>query len=287
MLFTFVTTLIAKVDLQILKVFTPGPPESVNLLTGDYYGAQQFATIPYQVVFSITFILFPLVSGAAGRDPVAMRTYVHDTTRYAAVLAAPIVALFAACPSRTMSLIFPSDYLSAAPSLSVLVTGYLFFALFFIMTAILTAAGRPQVSLVLGTMVAAVQIGLAFLLVAGLGRTGVALATLSAMAAGCILADITIRKAFGAGLQWDLFLRTVSCAGIAGLVSNLLLERPSVIGSGPLGGIGGSGVLSKVITVAVFGLAGVAYVVLLRLSGVLGAEDTARLRRILPGRAHP
>ena len=70
MVFNLVVTLVARLDLQILR-HSSGDERA----RGEYKAAQAIATIPYQAVFAITFVLFPLVSGAAARDPERIRTY--------------------------------------------------------------------------------------------------------------------------------------------------------------------------------------------------------------------
>lgn len=284
MAFTFVTTFIARADLQILKAFTPGSGEAVDYATGDYYGAQQFSAIPYQLVFAITFVLFPLVSGAVGRDDNALRTYIGNTTRYASIIAGIVVALFVSCPQRTITILFPPDYATAAPALQILVCGYLFFSVFFIMTAIITASGRPQVSVLCGIVVAALQIGLGRLLVEEHGKVGVAAGTSIGMAVGFVIAHTYLGKRFGRGVDLRSFALTVACAAVVGVVANVILARSSVLGGpGLVATVGGTGIVAKAATVLGFAALGLVYLFLLRKAGVLTAEDVSRFRKVLPG----
>lgn len=284
MAFTFVTTFIARADLQILKAFTPGEADAVNVATGDYYGAQQFSAIPYQLVFAITFVLFPLVSGAAGRDQNALRGYIANTTRYASLIAAIVVALFVSCPQRTITILFPPDYASASEALQILAIGYLFFSVFFIMTSIITASGRPQASVLCGVVVAGIQVGLGWLLVEEHGKVGVAAATSIGMASGFVVAHVYLRRRFGRGIDVGSFARTVGCAAAIGLVANLMLARSSVLGGpGFIASVGGTGIVAKGMTAIGFAGLGLVYLFLLKKSRVLTDDDLARLRKVLPG----
>ena len=108
MAFNLGVTLVARLDLQLLQAFLGEGARS-----GDYKAAQAIATIPYQAVFAITFVLFPLVSGAAARDPARVRTYTAESTRYALIIAALVALCFAGAPRAAVTLLYPAEYASA------------------------------------------------------------------------------------------------------------------------------------------------------------------------------
>ena len=281
MLFTFVATGVARGDLQVLKILL-NDRSDVDRLAAEYAAAQAFATIPYQAVFAITFILFPLVSGAAGRDHEKMKSYIVQTTRYAGIIAALIVSLFVACPERTITILFPADYAPASTSLQILALGYFCYSLFFIMCSIITASGKPWVSLKLVIAAFVVQITLCSFLATQYAGTGVASGTAIAMAVAVALAHRHLKQAWGQGLNIAGLVRTVLAGGVIGLVAHILLAKARIGGGvGLLASMASSGLVEKLMTVAGFGLCAVAFMVLLFVFGVLTSDDRARFAQVL------
>jgi O-antigen/teichoic acid export membrane protein len=276
MVFNLLVTLVARFDLQLLQAFRRDAGES-----GDYKAAQAIATIPYQAVFAITFVLFPLVSGAAARDPARVRSYTREATRYALIIASLVALCWAGAPRAAVTLLYPPEYASAGAPLRVLVLGYLAFSVFYVMTAVLTAGGRPQASLVLVAIVVALQAGLGAILIPAHGAVGIAAATAIAMAAGLVGAQIALVRGVGGGLAPARAARILLPAAAVAFAIHLLLDQATVIGRpGLLASAGGSIMGQRLVTVVVFGVASVVFTGLLFLTGGLGREDVERFRRV-------
>ena len=259
MAFNLGVTLVARLDLQMLQAFLGDQARS-----GDYKAGQAIAALPYQAVFAITFVLFPLASGAAARDPDRIRTYARESTRYALMIAALVALGFAGAPRAAVTLLYPAEYASAGPAMRVLVLGYLAFSVFYIMAAVLTAAGRPQVSLALVAVVVALQSVGGALLIPRFGGVGIAAATAVAMAVGFVGAHLALVRWYGAGVDFGMALRILAPAAAVAAGLNFLLEPRS----------------HAVVTVVAFVVAGIAFVALLFLTGALGRKDADRVRRI-------
>ncbi len=286
MLVAGAATGIAKADVQVAKIglarFLDLPNEAVDAAIGEYSAGQVFATIPYQAVFAITFILFPLVSAASGRDLEKMRGYVKQTTRYAAMIAGVVCALFLACPERSITILYKPEYAEGAPILRFLAGGYFCYSIFFILISIITASGRPGVSfgLVLATLLLQVTIG--FPLVAAMGAPGAALGTLIAMGCALLMAQAYVRRTFGQGLDFGMLARVVGSGALIGLAAHALLAQQTLWGgAGLFASVGGTGIGAKLVTVVGFSVCGVAYLVLLGIGGVIDAEDRARFGKVL------
>jgi O-antigen/teichoic acid export membrane protein len=276
MVLNLVVTLVAKMDQQLLFGMTGD-----DALAGEYRAAQAFATIPYQAVFAITFVLFPLVSGAAAKDPERLRRTIPETARYALIIASSIALCFAAAPERAIMLLYKASYAPAAGPLRVLVLGYLAFSLFYVMSAVLTAAGRPHVSLGLVVVIAAIQSGLGALFVPRYGAVGIASATAVAMVTGLCGVQIALRRSFGAGIGAGRALRVLGAAACAAAVVHLLLDSRTFLGRpGFLAGVGGSASVQRIVTVIVFSAAGALFIALLFVTGGLGREDADRFKRV-------
>ncbi|MEE9393011.1 MAG: oligosaccharide flippase family protein [Planctomycetota bacterium] len=281
MVFAGVSTLILQADLQVLKIFGPSGDEGKYLL-GLYRAAQQFAQIPFQAVFAITFVLFPLVSAAAGRDSEKMRGYVRETTRYAFIIAAIICAMFFACPERTLTILFKPEYMAAGETLRILVLGYMLFSPLYIMCAILNAGGRPTFSVIIVAVTVVIECLLAYYLVADYGIAGIATATSIAMAVGFGLGHLFLRRSFGQGVVFPVYIKTIIAAAVIAAAGHALLARETLWGGhGLVAMVGGTGLTAKLMTVVGFSVLGLIYLILLSIIGVLNTEDKAKFMKVI------
>ncbi|MEZ6195775.1 MAG: oligosaccharide flippase family protein [Planctomycetota bacterium] len=281
MLFAGFSSFVLQFDLHVLKILGP-EGEAGRTLTGLYGAAQPFSQIPFTAVFAVTFILFPLVSGAAESAPEKMRGYIRETTRYASVIATAIVALFVACPERTLTILYAPSYAEAATALRFLVLGYLAYSPFYIQCAILNAAGRPKHSVALIALVAVVQVGVGAMLVGRYGMNGVAFGTLTAMATGLVAMQFVFRRLFDQPLVLGVFARTLVAGAIVAVLAHVLLAREAIWGgAGVLGAIGGTGIVSKLVTVVGFGVLGLVFLGLLFPLRVLDAADREKFLKVV------
>ncbi|MFT7618582.1 MAG: stage V sporulation protein B [Planctomycetota bacterium] len=286
MLVAGAATAVAKTDLQVVKIglakFHDMPSAQVDAIAGEYSAAQVFATIPYQLVFAITFILFPLVTAASDNDREKLKGYVVQTTRYAAMIAGAIVPLFVACPERTLMVLFPPEFADGAPALRFLALGYFCYSVFFIMVSIITASGRPGVSFLLVAITFALQIACGAPLVAAMGANGAALGTMIAMFIGLLVANRFATKNFGQGVVCSVMIKIAVCGAIVGGVAHVLLARATLWGGhGVLANIGGTGIVSKLLTAGGFSALGVIYIFVLVKTKIFDDEDMQRFRKVL------
>jgi len=221
---------ILQIDLQVLNrtiteiaiaggMASEAATARANEYAGHYNAAQTFAFVPYQLILSVTFIVFPFVSRATTLgDEEATRRYIKNAMRFSLLVLLAIGAPIGGAASGVMRIAYPEAYLVGADALGILVFGQVAFALFVIGATILTGAGRPMVAAVIAL------VSLAVVLVAtrvAIGWAGID-ADESALAAAAIgtsigtglallLVGLTVWRAFGA------FLPVASAA--RGLVS--------------------------------------------------------------------
>jgi O-antigen/teichoic acid export membrane protein len=62
LLFTLVLNLLQKVDLMLVKALSSTDAEQASVNSGHYGAAVNLANITYQIIISITFVIFPVVS---------------------------------------------------------------------------------------------------------------------------------------------------------------------------------------------------------------------------------
>src|SRR5690606_26151160 len=147
---------ILQIDLQMLSVTltdlargsgmsAEAAADFAATYAGHYSAAQTFAFVPYQLILSVTFIVFPFVSRATTLgDEEATRRYIKNAMRFSLLVLLAIGAPIGGAASGVMRIAYPEPYLVGADALGVLVFGQVAFALFVIGATILTGAGRPM-----------------------------------------------------------------------------------------------------------------------------------------------
>ena len=192
-----------------------------------------------------------------------------------------MVSLFVACPERTITVLFPADYAPAASSLQILALGYFSYSLFFIMCSIITASGKPWVSLKLVVAAFAIQLTLCSILAKDLAGVGVASGTAIGMTVAVFLAHNHLKQAWGQGLSLGSLGRTVMAGVATGLMAHFLLAKSRIGGgTGILATLANGGLMEKLTTVFGFGVLALVFVVLLFVFGVLTSEDRARFGQV-------
>ena len=272
--------LVLQVDLSVLKgnaaalgqaagMLPAAAAEEASRLVGFYRAAQTFAFVPYQLILSVTFVLFPMISKAvsAGRDE-ETRGYVRASLRFSLIVLLALAAPFSGAASGVMRIAYPGVYLAGSNALAVLALGIVAFALFTIGSTILSGAGRPG----LPAFIAVVTVG--FVLAADtwlLRRTGLSENSLLAVASGTTLGmvlaliatGVALKLRFGAFIAPLCALRVIGSGACAWWAAHLLPTHSA---------------LSSLIAVAA---GGIAYLIALVLSRELGPNDLAMLTAII------
>lgn len=238
---------------------------SVNALLGVYKAAQNFAFLPYQLLLSVTFVLFPVVSRATlENDHGTTERFVVGALRFSAIALGAMLAVLAGLSQGVLGLAYQSSYETGAVALRNLALGQGAFALLVISTTIVLAAGRTRAATALMALtLAGVAAGdVAGITLAGDPLVGVATGTAVGQALGMAAAAWYMRREFGGFVALTTALRVAGAAAVAALAARAL----------PLHG--------KVGTLVAAAAAGVFYVAALVLSGEVGAADIARFRRV-------
>ncbi len=172
------------IDLQVLKrtvteIALTGTETAhvavdlANQYVGYYRAAQTFAFVPYQLIISMTFIVFPMISRATSLgDREAARSTIQHAMRLSLLLLLVVAAPMSGAAEGVMRIAYPADYLVGAQALSILVFGVSAFALFAVAATAISGAGKPSVAAIiaavaLSTVIAANRI---LVLRAGIGE---------------------------------------------------------------------------------------------------------------------
>jgi O-antigen/teichoic acid export membrane protein len=214
LLFTLVLNLLQKMDLILIKALSSPDAQTASDNAGSYGAAVYIANITYQVIISAAFVIFPLVSQSTfANDRRRTQVYVSNTIRYTLMIMAALATLFSANAGGLMKVIYPAAYQSGSAALSIVAFGMLFFGLLYVITTIITASGRPAVSLMTGTATLAASLGLNALLIPRYGIEGSAVATTVSMMIGVSIGAIYLLRRFGSLMPGLSFMRIALCAG--------------------------------------------------------------------------
>jgi stage V sporulation protein B len=213
--FTLVLNLLQKVDLILVKALSSPDADVASANAGFYGAAINVANITYQVIISVTFVIFPLVSQATfANDRKLTQTYIANTLRYTLMIMALLATLFSANAASVLHVIYPDPYQASSGALGWVAFGMLAFGLLYVLTTIISASGRPTVSLIIGVVTLAASAALNALLIPRAGLTGAGLATTLAMFIGAGIGIVYLLTRFGALIPPLSLARIAACSAI-------------------------------------------------------------------------
>jgi stage V sporulation protein B len=243
------------------------PAAAADTLQGVYRGVQLFAFLPYQLLMSVSFILFPMLARARSQgDAAAVQRYTRTGVRIAMLLTGLLCAPIAGLAPHVLRLAFPQEiWTQGGGALRIHALGMGAFAILGIVSAALTSLGRERRAAVLtgGTVVLVATGCLVAVPRAPFGSQMVvhsALATGAALAAAAIIGAAVLRREAG-GVVAPLVPIRVGAA-IAATIA-LGLQMPW---------------LGKPLVVAEAALLGLVYLGVLVALGELGRADIATLK---------
>lgn len=213
LLFTFALNLLQKVDIILIKALSSADATQASENAAYYGAAINLANITYQIIISVTFVIFPLVSQSTfAEDRARTRSYISTTLRYTLIVMALVATLFSANSSEVLRVIYPAAYQAGSGALSIVAYGMLLFGLLYVLTTIISASGRPRVSLFVGSGTLAASGLLNALLIPAYGIEGAAIATTASMGIGAIAASLFLWKNFGALVPFNSVARIGAAA---------------------------------------------------------------------------
>jgi len=234
---------ILMIDLQVLKrtateiafasaVTGQAAVDLANQYVGYYRAAQTFAFVPYQLIISMTFIVFPMISRATSiGNREAARSTIQHAMRFSLLLLLLVAAPTSGAAEGVMRLAYPAEYLAGAPALSILVFGVVAFALFAVAATAISGAGKPSVAAMIAglSLLVVVVANRVLLMRAGLGdQTLQAAATGTAigMVVALLLSAWVIRRSFGVFVPVFTWARA-ALASVAGYAAAAAVPHDS------------------------------------------------------------
>jgi stage V sporulation protein B len=279
-LFTFLLNLVMRVDLILIKrmALTFGQAAQAtgaeaaahaSRLAGRYGTAQVFAFVVMQVLLSVAFVIFPLVSRSTfEQDDRATRIYIRQTLRVSLMVAVGLSAMLAAKPAAIIDVVYQGSYRIGGLALRNLSWGVGCLAMTIIGCTILNGAGKTRraIATMLATVVLSASANAIALSTAETGaqalyRSG--LATAAAMGVGAVIASIFVWRTFGALMDGLSGVRILGAGAATFVAGNYV----------PEGGV--------LLTLAQCVLMLLFYAALLIFSREVGKDDWRRILTIL------
>jgi stage V sporulation protein B len=153
------TNLLMQVDIALLGRFLSASAETsgqsgavgrdaVRAWVAIYKECQTFAFLPYQLLFSVTLVLFPMLARAQSTgDEEAVRAFVARGSRLAALFGGLMVGVIVAMPRAMLTFAYgAADAAQGADVLRPMALGQGAFAMLGIATTVLTSVGRERTS---------------------------------------------------------------------------------------------------------------------------------------------
>ncbi len=270
---------ILQIDLQVLHYVATGlaedageadPAAVADTLSGVYRAAQTFAFVPYQLILSVTFVVFPFVSRATTLgDDAAARRYIANAMRFSLLVLLAVATPIGGAAEGVLRIAYPEGYLGGQHALMILVFGQVAFALFVIGATIVAGSGRPQTAATVAALGLVVVMGSCWGLLVTFGIEGPSplIATAAGTSLGTTFAllaiGVLVYRAFGTFLPPLSALRGLVAGAVGFGVARVIPHDSAITAVGALAG-------------GFF-----AYGAALALTGELGKDELAALRRVL------
>ncbi len=196
----------------------PDPARIADEWVAVYRACQLFAFLPYQLLFSVTQVLFPMLARAKAEEGDArVAVLVSRGCRVGAIAAGMMVCVVLAIPESLVKFAYGAEVAArATSSLRVLALGQAAFAMLGLATTILVSLGRERTAMTL-TAGALGLLVTACLLAAPRAAFGEGQLHATALAVACALAVAlaagvaSVLRVAGAFVPWKTALRVGAC----------------------------------------------------------------------------
>jgi stage V sporulation protein B len=227
----FFTNAVMQVDITLLGHFLSkgGDSKSADEWVAVYRACQLFAFLPYQMLLSITQVLFPMLARAKAEGNMAgVRGYVERGARLALIACGMMVSVIVALPRQLLAFAYTGDVADrGADALRILALGQGTYAILAIATTVLASLGRERLSALITMGALTMVVGACAILVSGAPFGGAqlqatAIGTSVALLCALIAAGIAVRRIAGGFLQALSVARVLFALGVAAALGSLL-----------------------------------------------------------------
>lgn len=198
-----------------------------NVQAGYYTAASMLARVPFYILGALGPALFPAIAQSTATNNLEQtENYIAGSMRYLLMLLVPLTLLISATSGGLVTFFYSPAYTFAAPSLRILIFGSGCFTILSILTTVITASGRPRVSLLIALLLVPLTIVLNSLLIPRYQLEGAALATTLTSLIGLSLASTYVLSRFKALVQTRSVIK-IAVASLAIYIVALRLSFPA------------------------------------------------------------
>jgi len=215
-LFSLAFNLVISLDLLFVKAILAERAQA-----GFYTSAVALSKIPYFIFLALGETLFPSIAkstSSKGNEELT-RKYINQSLRYTLIFLIPCSFIISATSQNLISLVYTEAYLAAVAPLSILIFGLTFLSLFIILTTIITASGKPRVSLFMVLVLLLVNVLLNMTLVSIYGLAGAAVATTITGFLGVLIAGVYVYNRFHSLTSFLSLFRILAASSIIYIVA--------------------------------------------------------------------
>jgi stage V sporulation protein B len=229
----FFTNAVMQVDILLLGHFLSARAGNNGVAADEWVGVYRacelFAFLPYQLLLSITQILFPMLARAkAEGDPVKVRLYTERGARLALVACGMMVSVLVGIPGSVLGFAYKAEIAErGAHTLRILALGQGGYTMLAIATTILSSLGRERLAarITFGALTAVVIACAALTSRAAFGESQLqmtAIATSFALAVTMVVAALQVRKETGGFIPALTVVRVAAALAIAGTIGSFV-----------------------------------------------------------------
>lgn len=180
---------------------------------GFYAAASILANILILSMEGISRSVFPAISHSTSKKLIeTTKRHISLTLRYSLLSMLPLALLMSASSNDLITLFFSEAYAPAGEPLGILSIGLLFFSFFLLTTRVITASGKPNLTLFFCVITLLLNVGMNYILIPLIGIIGAAVATAIACLIGLILSALYIYREFGVLMPLFSFIRITSAS---------------------------------------------------------------------------
>jgi stage V sporulation protein B len=194
------------------------PEKAANEWVGVYRACQLFAFLPYQMLFSVTQVLFPMLAKAKAEEGQArVAELVRRGARIGAIVTGLMMVIVVGMPWSLINFAYGKDVADLGwNTLTILSLGQGAFAMFGLAATVLVSLGRERIAMLLTAAAVAVLVGSCSLFLSGtfgeraFGQEQLRATALGATGALCVMlmvAVVVVRKTAGAFVPLTTALR--------------------------------------------------------------------------------
>jgi len=256
-IFSIAINLITSIDLFLVKRILMS-----NELVGYYSAASTISKVPYFFVVAIGIALFPAVS-ASILDFDKTQEYINESFRYSLIFIFPLAAMIAATSESLVTLLYSDAYQSAYEALEILIVGISLLSLFAILTTIISAAGKPRVSMYIGIVIIIIDYIFNIYLIPTWGIVGAAAATTLSNTIGVAIAAFYVYSKYSTLASPRSVMKITFASALLYLILSLVD-------------------LSGLYLILGYILMGLIYIGILFMMGEIEEKDIRRIKEIIP-----